>query len=173
MDRGKVLPLFFTPALLRRLRMEMPTLAEQLDKEFSRRRLRADYLIDKKEGGDGTRYLDILQEDLSMLQAEDSLFYRYGVQKGMEQGVEEGFEQGLEECVEKALQKLRERALSACRQRFPGNKAGLLAVAERLRLVPDSDGMVDFLLRLSSAKNLDDALALLPAPKKNGHRNGR
>ncbi len=305
MDRGRVLPLFFTPTLLRRLRMEAPYLVDQLDKEFSWHRLRADYLlrlrcpetpllnhwefqkypdssmsrrvvgyqaagfvmheaplisfvvyingpgkaarsgtalkvistrvgplsrtgwvefylpelvrtwpaqldsplgivlrclvsevrrgmlvrcfkelqqsgldhptcrvmaemlaylIDKKDGGDGGGYLDILQEDLTMLEAEGSLFYQFGVKKGVEKGVEKG--------VDQERQEFRAWALDACRQRFAGDEPGLLVLAERLKLVPDARSLASFISRLSMARDLQDALALLPAPAANGHHNG-
>lgn len=46
LDGGQVLPLFFSPGLQRRLRLTgPPLLSGQLDKEFARRRLRADYLL--------------------------------------------------------------------------------------------------------------------------------
>lgn len=92
-----------------------------------------------------------------MLQAEDSLFYRYGVEKGSE----------------KEHQKLRARALYACRQRFSADEAGLAVLAERLQLVQDVDVLADFLLGLSAARDLEDILSLLPVPTSNGRRNGK
>jgi hypothetical protein len=117
-------------------------------------------LLDRKNGGDGTGYLEILREDLNMLEAEGSLFYRYGMEKGIEKGIEQ------------ERQRVRDVALQICRQRFNPDEPSLISLAERLHAIPDSEALSKFLLHLSTAATLDEALSP-PPPSANGHRNGK
>ncbi len=94
---------------------------------------------------------------------EDSWAYQEMLAKGMEKGMEKGLQQGLQQGLEKGL---KEAIMDVVRARFP-------EIAERARQRVDSIEDLDSLRRLnvklSIAKDAQEAEQALVSNQSNGH----